>query len=448
MAVLYMDRAAIERLDAEKIKKIVESNLTDMKYSYLYGYYKGEHKILKNHKKDSNAPNNKIVVNIAKYITDTATGYFVGKPVVYNSSNPEFLEQIQDVFNYNDEQDHNMEVAKNCSIGGSCFEMLYLDKDAQIRLARVPANTGIMIYESDSGVEAPLVFIRVINSKDTEGKDLKKIEFWNYTHVKRYVLRNNEMAFISEEEHFWNDIPFTEYINNEERQGDFEGVISGIDAYNKAQSNTGNYFQYNDDAILKVMKLGDVSSEDIADMKEKGAIILEDGGDVGWLLKQIDDTALENYKRRLKEDIHTMSNVPNLSDDSFGGNMSGVAISYKLWGLDQICAIKQRKFKKGLQRRIELITTILNIMGNHFDYREITPKFRVNKPQNILETAQVVTSLSGELSRQTRLEMLQDVENVQEELERLEREKEQDRESFGVYENFAKAFALESEDVA
>lgn len=36
-----------------------------------------------------------------------------------------------------------------------------------------------------------------------------------------------------------------------------------------------------------------VSSQDIADMKEKGAIILEDGGDVDWLLKTIDDTALE-----------------------------------------------------------------------------------------------------------------------------------------------------------
>ena len=38
--------------------------------------------------------------------------------------------------------------------------------------------------------------------------------------------------------HYWQDVPFVEYINNEERLGDFEGVITEIDAYNKVQSNT------------------------------------------------------------------------------------------------------------------------------------------------------------------------------------------------------------------
>lgn len=85
---------------------------------------------------------------MAKYITDTATGYFVGEPVVYDSQNDEYLQMVQDIFDYNDEQDHNMELAKQCSICGSCFEMLYLDEDAKIRLARVPAPNGIMICET------------------------------------------------------------------------------------------------------------------------------------------------------------------------------------------------------------------------------------------------------------------------------------------------------------
>lgn len=219
-----------------------------------------------------------------------------------------------------------------------------------------------------------------------------------------------------------------------------ETVITEIDAYNKVQSNTANYFQYNDDAILKVLKLGDVSSQDIADMKEKGAIILEDGGDVDWLLKTIDDTALENYKNRLREDIHTGANVPHMCDESFGGNLSGVAISYKLWGLEQICSIKERKFKKGLQRRIELITNILNIMGHNYDYRDIAPKFRRNRPQNDMETAQIVTMLANDLSRETRLQLMPGVENVQDELRKLEEEKNKEQEDFGVYKNFTKAF--------
>lgn len=446
MAVLYMDRASIESLTEKDIRDIIEENTVDTKYGRLYDYYVGKHRILGERKKDSTAPNNRLVNNMARYITDTATGYFVGQPVVYNSQNKEFLQIIQDIFNYNDEQDHNMELAKNCSIGGSCFEMLYMDEDARIRMARVPAQAGIMICETDSGFSTPLAFIRTVISKDKDDNVVRKVEFWNAYLVMRFrSVNGSSLSMESVEEHYWQDVPFVEYINNEERTGDFEGVITEIDAYNKVQSNTANYFQYNDDAILKVLKLGDVNSRDIADMKEKGAIILEDGGDVSWLLKQVDDTALENYKNRLREDIHTMANVPHMCDESFSGNLSGVAISYKLWGLEQMCAIKERKFKKGLQRRIELITNMLHVMGYNFDYRDITPKFRRNRPQNDLETAQIVTMLANDLSRETRLQMIPAVENVQDELDRLEEEKRQDKEEFGIYENFAKAFQTQEE---
>lgn len=439
--VLYMDRASIESLTVDEIRKIIDENTQDLKFQELNEYYVGKHKILFETKKDSTAPNNRLVVNMAKYITDTATGYFIGEPVIYNSQNEEFLEQVQNIFDYNDEQDENMEIAKACSIKGSCFEMLYLDEEARIRMARVPAENGIMICETDSGFSNPLAFIRTTVSRNKDKQVVKKVEFWNYNQVMRFrSVNEGYLEMLSIEDHFWQDVPFVEYINNEERCGDFEGVITQVDAYNKVQSNTANYFQYNDDAILKVCRLGDVSSQDVSDMKEKGAIILEDGGDVSWLLKQVDDTALENYKDRLREDIHTMANVPHMCDDAFGGNLSGVAISYKLWGLEQICSIKERKFKKSLQRRIELIANILNIMGYNYDYRDIIPKFRRNRPQNDLETAEIVTKLSGDLSRETRLQMIPFVENVQEEINRLDKEKEQDQEDFGIYKKFAEAF--------
>lgn len=441
MAVLYLDRASIESLTERDIREILDRNISKIRYRKLHDYYLGEHRILSDWKKDSTVPNNHIVTNMAKYITDTATAYFVGQPVVYASDNNEYLSILQDIFDYNDEQDENTEIAKEASISGSCFEMLYMDEDLRVRFARVTPENGIMLCETDSGFSQPLAFLRTVLSRDKNDNIIRKVEFWNRFQVMRFrSINGGYLEMTGVQEHYWQDIPFVEYINNEERIGDFEGVISMIDAYNKAESNTANYFQYNDDAILKVMKLGDVSSQDIRDMKEKGAIILEDGGDVGWLLKTIDDTALENYKNRLREDIHTMANVPNMTDDSFGGNLSGVAISYKIWGLEQMCAIKQRKFKKALQRRVELITNMLNVMGHSFDYRDITPKFRRNRPENDLETAQIVTMLSNDLSRETRLQMIPQVEDVQSEIKKLEAEKSREEENFGVYQNFAKAF--------
>lgn len=439
MPVLYMEKSSIDALNENDIKKLIDENSYGTKYNDLKNYYVGKHSILNYTKKDSTAPNNKIVSNMAKYITDTAVGYFVGKPVVYSSTDAAFLERLQEVFDYNDEQDHNTELAKMDSIYGSGFEMLYLDEDAKIRMTRIEPSNLIMIYET--GYDSPIAAIRLIHSKDKNGNGVLKAEFWNYEDVWYFESVNGGALELKEiTEHYWGDIPFVEYINNEERLGDFEGILSLVDAYNRVQSNTANLFQYNDEAIMKVTKLGDVTSQDIKDMKEKAAIILEDGGDIDWLIKQIDDGAMENYKNRLREDMHIFSNIPNMTDEAFGGNLSGVAVSYKLWGLEQVCAIKERKFKKALQRRIELITHIFNVQGGSYNYMDIKMQFRRNKPQNILEIAQIITMLSTELSRETRLKMLPTIDNVQDEMEKLQEEKRSDLNDYGNLEAFVKAF--------
>ena len=182
-------------------------------------------------------------------------------------------------------------------------------------------------------------------------------------------------------------------------------------------------------------------------MSKKGAIILDDGGDVSWMLKEINDTALENYKNRLVSDMHLFSSVPNMTDNAFSGNLSGVAISYKMWSMDQVIAIKERKFKKSLQRRIELITNILNLFGGNYDYRDINIVFNRNRPQNKLENAQIAQMISPFISHQTLLSKLDDIENVQEELENIKEENKDEEVKQGVYQNLAKAFKLSEDEL-
>ena len=439
--IVYMDRASIESLTVKDIREIVVKQSYQMKYQKLERYYVGDHDILHSERTDKTGGDNRIVNNMARYITDTATGYFLGQPVVYSSENEEYLQTIQDIFDYNDEQDHNTELGKQCSIKGDCFEMVYLDEDGRIRLGLVFPENLILFYETESEFTSPLAAIRMVRGMDKNGNILLRVEFWTWTRVIYLQSFNGGVLEVTGwKEHYWNDVPFCEYVNNRERIGDFEGVLSEIDAYNRVQSNTANYFQYNDDAILKVTRLGDVDSKDIAQMKRERAVILEDGGDVGWILKTVDDTALENYKNRLREDIHLGANVPNMTDEAFGGNLSGVAVSYKLWGLEQICAIKERKFKRALQRRIELITHVLNLLGHNYDYRDLDMQFRRNKPQNILEQSQIIGNPSSMLPKETLLQLLPFVDNPKEELEKLEEEKQEGVESFGMYQNLARAF--------
>lgn len=453
MSSVYMDMASYQTLDAAGVKRLIDRHMLvdEGNYRQLQEYYLGNHSILHSHKAHSASPNNRIVCNVAKYITDTATGYFLGQPVVYGCPNDQYLAQLQDIMDYNDEQDHNAELAKSCSIKGSCCEMLYLDEDAAIRIALLEPDDCLVIYPT--GSEEPMGAIRRIVTEDKDGNRITRYEWWRENDVWYFAAPDGgSLQLSSTEDHYWHGVPVIEYRNNDERMGDYESVIPMIDAYNRVQSNTANMYQYNDDAIMVLSHMGAATSNDIVQIKEEGAISLANGGKIDWLLKDINDAGLEHYKDRLTRDIHALCGVPRLSDEQFAGNLSGVAISYKLWGLEQVTAIKERKFKRGLQRRAELITNILHITSNPaYDYRDISIQFRRNQPQNLPELADVVTKLAADLSRETRLKLLPVVNNVQDEIDKLKAEEDEQLKAAAPttgYEALAKALREANEPPA
>jgi len=108
-------------------------------------------------------------------------------------------------------------------------------------------------------------------------------------------------------------------------------------------------------------------------------------------------------KIRLDKDIHKFSHCPDMSDENFAGNSSGVAIQYKLLGTENLISGKERKFKRGLQQRLELISRIQGLMGANFDWRAIDILFRRNIPANLSEVATMVKQLEGIVSNETLL---------------------------------------------
>jgi SPP1 family phage portal protein len=392
----------------------------------LQNYYEGTHDILSRQMYDSTKPNNKLVNNLAAYITDTVTGYFMGMPVVYSADGDEedkYVEALTDIFDYNNEQDHNAELAKGQSVKGVGYELLYIDEEAKVRIIDVPAENVIYIETNEVEPE-PVMAVRTYEEEEY-GTDAKTNYYEVYTDSEIIVYKTDEIEGntfieIARQEHYFGEVPVIQYQNNKEKLGDFEGVKSLIDAYNRTQSDTANDFEYFTDAYLKLTgaKLDD---DDLIAMREKRVIGLPDKEcDADWLIKTINDTAVENYKNRLRKDIHALAKTPNLVDEQFGGQLSGVAIAYKIWGMDQIVAVKERKFKRGLQRRIKLITNILNMSGNKWNWRDIHITFSRNMPQNLSELAEMVGKLKGIVSDETLLAMLPFVDDPAMEIERLE----------------------------
>ena len=68
-------------------------------------------------------------------------------------------------------------------------------------------------------------------------------------------------------------------------------------------------------------------------------MLLDD--DARWLIKEVNDAWVENYKDRVRRDIHKFSYTPDMQDESFGNNLSGVSIRYKILAMEQIRSKKE-----------------------------------------------------------------------------------------------------------
>ena len=406
--------------------------------SKLQKYYNNENtKIATRKYKNKNKPKNRLSHPYAQYITDTAVGYLLGKPVAYATEDKNLLETMTDIFRYNDEADNNTTLAKMASIYGYAYEIMYLDKNAKPRFKAIDPSELIVCYDNtleENIVLAIRYYDEVVRNNDLE-ETVTRLEVYTKPtendkgeiiangKIIRGTIRLESITLEDEEDYYFNDIPVNVYINNDELYGDFEKVLSLIDAYDQSQSDTANDFELFTNCMLVIN--GELIDDEQAENLNDVNLIqfLNSDSDAKYLIKDIQDTALENYKNRLNEDIHRFSFVPNMSDENFSNNASGIAMKFKLMGLENLIGVKEAKFKKGLMRRIELLCAYAKMKNNSdYSYLAIEPVFTRNTPNNELELSQIMQNLTGILSEETIIGMSPRVSDIQAEIERKEKE--------------------------
>lgn len=390
----------------------------------LYNYYKGNSVIKRRAMADSSKPNNKLNNPFASYITDLTIGYFVGKPIQYSSAEEGLIDELRAIYIYNDEEAENAELAKNCSIFGEAYEVMYLDESSQIHFDVLSSIGAIPIY--DDSVRGKLMyFIRYYDFYDIiQERTIIKLEVYTSEEIWYGTADGWSVKITEKKPHNWYDVPIIVYQNNPEGIGDFENVISLIDAYDIMESDTINDMEYFNDAYLALYGLEGTEPEDIASMKEQRVLLMPNDSEAEWLIKSMNDTYIENEKARLEKDIHKFSYVPPMTDENFAANASGVAMKYKLMGLENVTAKKERAFKKGLQRRIRLITNIISLYGASYDWRSISILFTRNIPSNVVEMADVVSKIGSLYSEETQMKMIPIDVNYEEEQKKKEQERE------------------------
>ena len=391
----------------------------------LKDYYLGKHDILVREDKQDTAPDNRLVNAFPKYITDMHVGYFVGQPILYSANDLKseeddaLLEKLMEIFKYNDEQEENLELAKMCSIMGKAYELMWVDDDANVRFNYIDPTEMFVIY--DMSIEKKILYAVRFYEYDDAGIKTRYVEVYDNKTV-RYYEGVGGLKLAKETPHFYGDVPVILYENNKEQQGDFEPVLTLIDSYDSSASNTLNDMEQFTDAYLVLVNMLGTDDEDVEKLKEDRVLLIDDNGDAKWLIKDVNDAWVENYKNRTQCDIHKFSYTPDMTDENFGSNLSGVSLRYKLLAMEQLRSNKERKFKKGLQRRIELICNFLKITNKELTYTGIDMQFNNTLPINVLETAQIISTLLPVLSKETLIEQLPFIENAKEEMDKKDAE--------------------------
>ena len=399
----------------------------------LHSYYLGNTAIKSRTMSDSSKPNNKIASPISNLIVNSIQGFFLGKPISYSTddNNKDYMLKVQDIFDKNHEQTENSKLGKELSISGIAYELLYIDQNNQIKFTSLNPEEVFFVY--DNSIEMnPLIAVRFYDVENFLEETVEThVEIYDSSLIKYFKVEEEALIQTGEEAHYFQELPIIRLDNNDENFGDYEKAIDLIDAYDKAISDTTNDLELFADSYLVLTGMSGTDSKDIAEMREKRVMLLDSEGSASWLTKNQANMQLEEHKNRLIESIHNMLSIPNFSDEKFGNATSGASLRYKLFGLETLCSIKERLLEQALEKRIKLITNILNIMGGNYVHTDIVMSFQRNLPTDWNTIADNVSKLQPLLSQRTLLSMIPVVDDPAFEIALKKKENEDT-----IYENY------------
>lgn len=418
------------------------------KLEKLKKYYIGEHGILEDKERE-----NKLVCNHAKDIADTASSYFIGNPVTYKSK--EDITVIVDALKTAGADEADGDNGLDLSIYGRAYEYIYTKKDETDLMVKnlEPENT-FLVY--DDTIEQNELFgvyyyARIDDTDKTNVTYIATVLTRNYKYVLNIQDIEGPQGVIEKPEpHYKGEVPIIEYLNNKMAIGDYELQIPLIDAYNALMSDRITDKEQFIDAILAIYGTllsdeddekgdGEGAKKAMKKLKREKLLEMPDATKAEYLTRTFDESGVEILKKAIEQDIHKFSHIPCMTDESFGGNVSGVAMEFKLLGMENITKIKSRYYKKGLRKRLRIFAYFLGNKAIKVNAADITPVFTRAMPKNLLEISQIVANLWGKVGKKTLLSQIPFVDDPDEELKKVEKEAEeslrQQQEAFGMIGN-------------
>ncbi len=438
----YIDKKGV---DTYIISKIIEKHLPNSIYNKkLYDRYtcvKEGVPIFGRHPRfeDTDAINNRINNDFFSEIVDFKTGYFAGVPIAYSYSNTqdakdeigeslrdEAHKAISDFITRNNMYDVDMETTKYASICGYSGRLLYLDDGIERVMPIAPYEAAIL---SNTDISEPKYAVRYYTTTAIDGTVYYKVAFYGPDSIKHYEGTSyyslTELVD-KEERNMYDTCTLQGIANNKELVGDAEKVLELIDTYDRNISDASNDLESFSNAYMVIENLM-LDDNDIERAQANGILQVNTGaynGKVYFLTKDMSDTYMSNQLARIEKNIYRFSKTPNLSDEAFG-TASGVALKFKLTGLEAKCGMFQAKMVSAGVYMFKALANSLAKKTIKIEPLQVIMDFSRNFPLDLLSEAQAVGQLisTGVVSKRTAISQLSFVDDPDYELDLIEEEK-------------------------
>ena len=353
---------------------------------------------------------------------DSYCGY-LATPGYISYYSQDDIDEIMNILRYNDYQAEDSDFLLDALIYGTAAELMYLDNEGQTRFRLINPTQCFGIYD-DSLTGDLMYFVRIYKANEWDNSDLYYVDVYSDYNVRHYIMSgmSGYLTFKSEEPHYFSQCPANIFTLPDEKSI-FDCIMSQQDSVNELLSSEIDDYSAFCDAYLCITG-ADADADDIEIMKENRVIILPDSAMASWLTKNANDAQVENMLKRIHDSIYRIAQCPDFSSETFvGGVSSGVAIRYRLTGMENRAGIIEGRMKKALQRRIEIICGIASLKLGEEVFRDIQIDFKRNIPEDTAATVDMITKLKGTVSDKTLITQLDFVNDADMEMEALKEQK-------------------------
>lgn len=390
-------------------------------YTKMYQYYKGDTDAIKKYLFITERSNLKINVNYIKKFIKEEVAYTLGNDITYESRNDN-ESVVKDIEYYTAHWNelHDTDVMKYLLIFTKVYELYYIDDKADFCSKIIKPTDGYAYYDKASG--KILFFIHAF--KNDFDNTTTYVDVYTDDLIYHFDAKFNEIA--SPTTNIFGEVPVTiGELTDENIDDSLYKDMKGLqDAFETNLSDIGNEISDFRNAYL-LFKNAQIDPKEVGDMKKLGVIQFPESsnGDAQWLIKNINDTFIQNTLDRYHDTMYEIACHIN-HNEKLQSNLSGITLRSRLIVLENKCGLEIKAHKNIVKNRIRFLFIYLDLKKNKmYDYKDVKALYTPNIPSDDLATAQMLAQIPERIiSKDTARGLFSFVNNKVAEAEKVKKE--------------------------